>query len=285
MVAIVSHRAAFGDTADAREQLRLDWSFLFESILSDLHWSAFQAGTLTCLLNASDGSTVGRLLQPWRNLLQDNSQIAILGLRYHEEMDLPRAAASEIVDFYTSLAKAKSAIQSRISSRSQLASTQRGGNAQITGEWWSVCTRGIKALHGLEPLVKQRLPVIYVQNAEIIVELLREAAAGETRRVNQWGEITLPVLVQRRGTPRISMNKFCRIRTAQGLFGAKILNASSQGLGISSDVTLAVGQAVSVELDSRNAIQATVVWTRGSQTGLMLSTPLSSTDPFFGARN
>ncbi|PPD29171.1 MAG: hypothetical protein CTY20_07485 [Hyphomicrobium sp.] len=285
MVAIVSHRAASVDTADAHEKFRLDWSFLFESLLSDLHWSAFQAGTVTCLLNASDCSTVGRLLQPWRNLLQDNSQIAILGLRYHEEMDLPRAAASEIVDFYSSLAKAKSATRARISGRSQIASAQAGFGAQITGEWWSVCTRGIKAFYGLEPLVRQRLPVIYVQNAEIIVELLREAAAGETRRVNEWGEITLPVLVQRRSTPRISMSKSCRIRTPQGLFGAKILNASSQGLGIASDVTLAVGQSVSVELDDRKAIQATVVWTRGGQTGLRLSTPLSSTDPFFGARN
>lgn len=275
---------AAGGADETMSNASIDGTFLFESIVSDLHWTAVHAGTFACLIGACTTETVGRRLQPWQHLFQDNSQIAILGLRYHDEMGVPAAIAGKIASFYVGVANVKSKSMQLARVRLQASSTPIAGVMQVSGEWRAICQVAIQVLLDLEPLVKLRLSPLHAQNAQIIVGFLREAAAGDTRRVNEWGEVVLPTLVQRRRDPRLQLSTTCRIRTDQRVVDGVINNVSRQGLGIVCDHAFTVGQVVSVELDGGKSIKAKVAWTKGDQAGLALSQPLSLTDPLFGRR-
>lgn len=260
----------------------IDGNVLFEALICDLHWTMLHVGTLAQLATACSHATQAWTLRPWRHLTHESAAIVHLALRYHPQLGLSSKVAEDIAAFVRSLSDLKKLTRSLMVDTQAYSATQRQALTHLAGKWKELCRSGSLVLQSLEMPVAATLVQVYAQDGRMLAGFLREAASGDTQRVSPWGEITLPVLKQRRRTARASVERACRLILADLDVTASILDLSIDGVGIACKHRLAIGQALQIDVGSDRRLHATVVRCDGPNYGLRLTTALRRDDPLFG---
>jgi hypothetical protein len=268
---------AFNETAAPRRNIDAD--IVLETIVSGFHWSALHIGTIATVSNACVQTKATWTLRPWVNSLRENSKIMRAPLRYCENIGLSAEVGADLMELYARLSEAKAlAIPLADMSRSYNASEhQRLGQLQV--RWRILSLNAIEVAQALKGDVKRRLAGQYYEDSRVLVRFLTEAAHGDTKRVGANGEMSPPMLGQRRQTPRIPIQAPCRLVLRDARLPAILLDVSRDGVGVICDCPLDDRQAVSVELDGGRLLKAIVVRRDGDRKGLLLLKPLAIDDP------
>lgn len=256
-----------------------DQGMLLESIVTDLQWSALNVGTVLCLMNALSRTGATWTLYPWRHLLQDHAQVIRLGLRFHREIGISETTAARIERFYDDLANVKRASEILFMTSTAYAAAQMDIIAARLPKWRTLALDAIQLLDLIENDTRARVSDVYAENGRILAQFLGEVGGGDTRRVNDWGEISLPALAQRRRTPRRSVSVPCRIVVDGRDVEATLRDVSRDGMRISSPHVFAERQRISIKLRGRAPLDAEVVWSRDGIAGTKLAVPLEGNDP------
>jgi hypothetical protein len=102
----------------------------------------------------------------------------------------------------------------------------------------------------LEPEARWRLDAAYTDNALVLGKLLKEAIAGSYACVNQYGEVALPILPQRRKVSRFALLQHCKIFSEGCVSVAFARNISKNGLSVDCDHDFRLKDTVTVVLRS-----------------------------------
>lgn len=273
----ISHEATPGSVSDnvaSHPQATL----LFESIVSDVQWSAFNIATLTCLLNANLQQNAQWTLRPWRHLLHDNTHIMQLGLRFGNQIGISELVVANIDKMYAVFSDAKRSL-SPIANGTECYDNHRQQLRSIANDWTILSQAAVELLISLEHETTHRLSELHNCNAQLIKSFLREAVAGSTGRVNSWGEITLPELTQRRRAPRVATMQKCRIVSQGTATSATLRDISIRGVGLACDRKFSEKQQIVVEFANERRLKAVVIWQKDDRIGAELIEPLSISDP------
>lgn len=257
----------------------VDRRMLLETIVTDLQWSALNVGTVLCLMNAMSRQAATWTLHPWRHLLQDHAQVVRLGLRFHNEIGIASSTATRIEKFYDELSDAKRASETFFMTLGAHAATQRDMVAARLPEWRTLAQEAIPLLAFVENDARDHVSSVYAENGRILAQFLREVGEGDTRRVNAWGEISLPALAQRRRTPRRSVSVPCRVVVAGKEIEALVRDVARGGVCIASSHVFSDHQRISIKLRGRAPLEGEVMWCRDGLAGTRFTVPLNSNDP------
>lgn len=254
---------------------------MFDSVVSDIHWTALQIGTVTILLNAATASRQDWTMRTWGHVLQDNAQVMQLALRFVGDKGIPASQVGSIERMYVEFAEASKVSRTLFMQRVPYNAEQRHSLSKLLVGWLGLCKTMLGVLQCIEQAVRTRLSERYVQNGEILASYLREACSGSSRRVNSWGEIAVPVLANRRRSPRVKVVQPCRVFVNGKPVRATLKDASRHGLNVECSTSVSDREKVSVELQDGRVLRATVVRANGDVLGLYLETPLSFNDPLW----
>jgi len=263
------------------ERNNVPTNFLWESIIADLHWSVLHIAALSILSNTLFHRKAAWTLRPWRHLLSDNSKIMLLALRYGADIGMADDIEHRLSKFYDDLSVAKTSTIPLVRSLTSYTNVEMQLVSQCASRWRRMSQDALQIVRDLESDVKKRLPVQYHEDSRTLSLFLKEAVGGESARVGLSGEILLPVLCQRRLTPRAAVQRSCRLILGSGSVAAKLVDISSRGLGVICKHPFMQGEKLSVELDNDRVLRASVVRRDGDHVGLLLETPLGSVDPLF----
>ena len=264
-----------GDASRVRE---FNNQIMLESLVCDVHWTCFQAATICYLIHASLSKGHDLRLGAWRHLLYDNTKISQLGLRYCNEMELPASAQKALAAFLDAQSKALGAAGKAISGEQVHANLTRSQLSPLRSLWIDAAQHALRALQQMGSETHSRISKEYNDNVRVLSGFLKEAITGQSDRMNQWGEITLPTLAQRRLEPRAMSGQLCQILSSEGPLRAQLVNASRHGLGISSEKVFQTGQHLTIELADGRQLEGIVVRSHGRSFGLRLDKALATSD-------
>jgi len=282
MAVAATNEATSAPIARAAEW-KIDRGFLLETIICDLHSSAMQVAMLAIMIAACARPQGAAALRSGRHMLHDDCKVMSLALHYGEEVGLSPASVKRIDGFYRGVGDAKLALRPLLQPASRSAS-QGDALHQIRHSWRKLAVAAAEALAEVDPLTRSQLAGTYSEDAATLRQLLKEAADGDTRRVDAMGTIHLPALRQRRQSPRTPVRAPCTIVAPDGSYSAEIADVSRRGLGIVCSHPVDDGQTLRIALEDGRQLEAKVVRRQGDQIGLALSTPLSTSDSLFHQR-
>jgi hypothetical protein len=268
--------SAAGGDASRNGWVKAD--FLFESVVSDLHLAALEAGGFTMMLTARAAADATWTLNAWRSRLHGDCDSMQLSLRYHNDIGMPAAMAARIAEVYVNFARA-TAETPVDAGRSN---PDRTALAHSAEQWRRLCAAFGAALEAQAAETRRRLPAPYGEDGQALIAFLREAAAGDVRRVSRFGEIKLPQLRQRRSAPRAAVRHACTLITPGGKAAAEIEDVSRNGLGLRCRQSLRVGEEVVIEVAGGRRLTGIVARVGGEVAGIRLGTTLPANDPLFG---
>jgi len=258
---------------------------LFEAMVCEFHWATLQIGAITCCMNASVASGRTWMLRSCGNLVPVESPVVKVALRAWQDLGIPRDIAAAIGRIYFDFADAKRLAMPLITNAGLFVgpSIPRAKLEQITALWRKLSEDCNAAVQALEPETRWRLNELYSSNTFVLGKFLKAAATGAHGCVNQYGEVALPVLPQRRKTTRYMLLQPCRI-TAQGATSiAFARDISKNGIGLNCERELRLKDAVLIELRNGRRMRGVVVWRRGEKAGIQFDTALSDGDPLISA--
>lgn len=259
----------------------VEGSALFEALVCEFHWTALQIGAIASCMNASSASRRSWMLRSCSNLVPVESPVVKVALRSWQDIGLPRELAGAIARLYFNLVDAKKSALPLINSagifvapRVPLAKLE-----QITAVWRKLAEDCRNAVLELEPETRWRLNGAYTGNALVLGKFLKEAMAGSRSCVNQYGEVALPLLPQRRKTPRYMLLQNCKIYSQGSASIAFARDVSKNGLGIDCERDFRLKDAVVVVLRNGRKMPGLIVWCKDGKAGVRFDSPLADGDP------
>jgi hypothetical protein len=252
---------------------------LLEAMVCDLQSSALTIGKLAAVMGAYVSSRPLWTLAPWRHILQDDTPVMLLLLRYSPEMDIPAATTRQVEDMYSKLGDTIRRSAPVISSTSHA-----GGHhemAELAKSWGGLCTSSAAVMTALEQPIRSRLDSRYWDNHTKLATFLRDAVSQHHRLVSSTGSVTVPELAQRRQSIRYPVQHNCRILVGGRTCSAVIEDASTTGLRVACKEVLPTTDGVTVQLTDGRKLAARIVWQRPGQIGLTLDRPLLRNDALF----
>jgi hypothetical protein len=268
---------------DALADSEIGTSHFLESVVCDIHWTCLHAATLRYLIQAALHRGIDLRLGAWRHLLTNNTSISVLALRYSAEMGMLPEVRGSISEFLEAMSGAMAATHAALKKVGPRTAFSRRDLQSILLPWTQTCLKAEHALASLERMTRHRLVSEYAQNAQIILAFLQEGARTDGSRLNEWGELSLPTLAQRRLHPRAVANRPCQLHVGGEALPATLQDVSRNGLGIVCSQALEPGSTVTVEFADGRKVQAKVARSQGKVTGLHLAVPLAANDPIFRA--
>jgi len=259
---------------------KIDRGFLLETIICDLHSSAMQVAMLAIMIEASAKPKGAAALRSGRHMLHDDCKVMSLALHYGEEVGLSPDCIKRIDSFYRGVGEAKQKLGPMLQPSSH-PGQQSDLLRNVRHSWRWLAVAAAEALAGVDALTSSQLGDPYVEDSSTLRQLLKEAADGDIRRVDAMGTIHLPLLRQRRQSPRATVKQPCMIVLPSGSYTAVIADVSRKGLGIVCSHPIEDRQSLRVALEDGRQLEAMVVRRQGDQIGLLLSTPLSAGDKLF----
>jgi hypothetical protein len=254
---------------------------LFEALVCDFHWTALEIGAITCCMNASLISGQTWMLRSCRNLVPIQSALVKLALSSWQNTGLPRGLASEISSLYLNLTDAKALALPLINSAGVFVepriSLQR--LEQITAVWRKLAEDCHGTVQTLEPETRWRLNGLYTANTLVLGRFLKDAIAGRRSCINQFGEVALPVLPQRRRTRRYTLLQPCKVHTRNGTIVAMARDISKIGVDLECNREFKLKDPVTLELRSGRNMKGIVVWYKTGKVGVQFDDPLADDDP------
>jgi len=252
-------------------------TFLLETVVCDVHWTALQIGTLAMLLaRARTGEKNG--LQSGRHLIHDDSKTMLLALRYAKEIGLGADIVARLNKTYRDVGDAKQKLAPVLEASRSGRATQ--GLVQGHSEAWRrIAGEAAATIMQLQQATGSRLSAPYAADSGALRQFLEKAARGSTEAIDAAGVITTPKLQQRRQAPRLAISRTCTLMLPTGPVPARLEDVSLRGLGVVCDAPLTDRQKVTVVLEDGRQLEAVVARRRGPNIGLQLLSSLSTTDP------
>jgi len=276
-------RAIRQSTAPAKGPI--EGNALFEALVCEFHWTALQIGAIACCMNASLFSGRTWMLRACSNLVPVESPIVKVALRSWRDIGLPRELAAGIARIYFDLADAKKLALPLINNagvfvgpRIPLAKLE-----QITAIWRRLAEDCNEAVQDLEPETRWRLNGLYTGNTLVLGRFMKEAKAGNYACVNQYGEVALPLLPQRRRTPRFTLLQPCKVLCQGGTSIAFARDISKTGIGLNCERNFKLKEAALIELRSGRKMNGIVVWSKDGKVGVQFDNTLPDDDPLISA--
>jgi PilZ domain len=254
--------------------------FLFEMIVAELQWTSMQLAALCVMATVAAAAGSRWSLRSCRHIVHDDTGVMRLALRYSAEIGVPADLQRGLDKFYVELSDLQKRIAPLIEADT-LSSVQRDQLQRLLPPMRKLAATAANELAKLEPMIRERLDVNYLEDNLTIRRFAERAAKGDTADVDRFGVVNTPRLKQRRQSPRVTVARRCRLKVAEGEFEAELVDVSREGLGVKSDAPTAERQPVLVLLDGGRRLEATVARRMGRQIGLLLTTRLSFTDPLF----
>jgi len=256
-------------------------AYLLELIVADLHWSTLQVGSLVLMAGVCAGPGATLNLHTSRHLVYDDTKVMRLALRYGEGAGLPTSLRNSLDLLYAQIGGLQVQL-APFAAAATLSAGQREQLGRLMPSLRKVAVLAAERLSEMESFGRTALRPEYAADSAAIRQYLSRAARGDFGDINRYGVLTPPRLNQRRQSPRVSVNRRCRIVSPAGEFDATLLDASRSGLGISCDAPLGLGMALTVVVGERR-LEASVQRRDGRQAGLSLKRSLPVDDPLFKA--
>jgi hypothetical protein len=255
--------------------------FVWETIVCDLHWSAYHIAILTTLVCAAARDDANWTVKPWRHMLQSNSQIMKLALRGADEIGLSHELSGRISRLYVLADMEKESLEPLTKSASPYSKAERLQLREASDVWREIAREAKAIILLIEPDVKARLSETYARDSALLVGLLFDASNGATRAVSPSGELTFPELGQRRRAPRAMVSHRCKLELPNHVIPAQIEDVSREGLGIACTHALHINDCLCVRLSDGRRLKAKVARVLPGGLGLRLALPLLNEDPLF----
>lgn len=254
---------------------------LFEALVCEFHWTALQIGAITCCMNASLASGRTWMLRSCINLVPVESVVVKQALRSWQDLELPRELAAAIGRIYFDLSDAKRLALPLIDSAGVFVGPQipLAKLEQITAVWRKLAEDCNGAVQDLEPETRWRLSGLYTSNALALGKFMKEAMTGKRSCVNQFGEVSLPVLPQRRRTRRFTFLQPCKVTFQGSTSIASAREISKNGIGLNCERGFKLRDPLLLELRSGRQIKGIVVWSKAGKVGVQFDSPLADHDP------
>jgi hypothetical protein len=263
----------------------VDGNALFEALVCEFHWAALQIGAITSCMNASLASGRTWMLRSCSNLVPVESPVVRVALGSWQDVGYPREIAAAIGRVYFELSDAKKLSMPLLNSagvfvapRIPLAKLE-----QISAVWRKLAEDCKSAVQELEPETRWRLNGLYTSNALLLGKFLKEAMTGSFACVNQYGEVALPILPQRRKTPRYTLLQPCKINSQGSTSIAFARDVSRNGIGLNCERDFRLKDAVVVELRNGRKMKGIVVWRQKDRIGIRFDNSLAENDPLISA--
>ncbi len=254
---------------------------LFEALICEFHWSALQIGGITGCMNASLAFEQTWMLRSCSNLVPVESPVIKAALGAWQEIGLSEEITSSLRKIYFNLSDAKNLAlplieQAGVFSGPRISLTKL---EQITALWRKLAEDCKTAVARLEPETRWRFNGIYTGNALVLGKFLQDALSGGFGCVNQYGEVAIPVLPQRRKTPRYVLLQPCRISDKSGGSIALARDISKNSIGLDCERDFPLKERVLVELRNGRTMRGTVTWFHKKKVSVQFDEPLSDDDP------
>jgi hypothetical protein len=254
---------------------------LFETLICEFHWTALQIGGIAACMNAA--LALGRtwILRSCSNLVPVEPPVINVALRAWQEIRMPGELAASISKIYFDLSDAKKLAMPLIDQAGAFTGSgiSLAKLEQITALWRKLAEDCKIAVRRLEPETRWRFSGIYTGNALVLGKFLQESQSGSYACVNQFGEAAIPVLPQRRKTPRYVLLQPCKISDKNGSSIAFARDISKSGIGLDCEWDLALKERVLVELRSGQKMRGTVVWSNNKKVSVQFDEPLADRHP------
>lgn len=259
----------------------IEGNALFEALVCEFHWTTLQIGAISCCMNASLASSRSWMLRSCSNLVPVESPVVRVALRAWQDIGMPRDLAAAISRLYFDLADAKKIALPLINSAGIFVGPQIPlvKLEQITAVWRKLAEDCRDAVLELEPETRWRLNGAYTGNALVLGKFMKEAMTGSRACVNNYGEVALPLLPQRRKTPRFMLLQPCKLISQGSTSIAFARDISKNGIGLNCERDFRVKDPVVVELRSGRKMKGLVVWCRSGKIGARFDNPLPDNDP------
>lgn len=253
----------------------------FEALVCEFHWTALQIGAIASCMNASLASRRSWMLRACSNLVPVEAPVVKVALRSWQDIGLPRDLAAAVARVYFDLADAKKLALPLISSAGIFVAPQTplAKLEQITAVWRKLADDSRDTVLELEPETRWRLNGAYTGNALVLSKFLKEATAGLRTCVNQYGEVALPLLPQRRQMPRYMTLQHGKIFSQGSAYAAFVRDVSKNDLTVDCDRDFRLKDAVVVFLRNGRKLPGLIVWCKDGKAGIRFDTPLPNDDP------
>jgi PilZ domain len=257
---------------------------LFEALVCEFHWTVLQVGAITSCMNASVAQKRAWMLRSCSNFIPVETPVIRAALHTWQEIGLPRDLAASLKKIYLDLSDAKRLTVPVIRDAGSFTgpTISLAKLEQITALWLKLSEDCEAAVQSLEPEARWRLSGLYTGNSLVLGKFLREAISRSHDCVNQVGEVAVPVLPQRRKTPRYALLQPCMIRGQNGNAMAFARDISRNGIGLTCEQGFQLKERVLVELRNGRKMKGTIVWARNEYVNVQFEEPLSGDDPLIG---
>jgi hypothetical protein len=254
---------------------------LFEALVCEFHWTALQIAAIASCMTASLASERTWMLRSCTNLIPVESPVVRVALHSWQDIGLSAKLAASISRIYFDLSDAKKQALPLIRQAGSFVGPDisLAKLEQITALWRKLAEDCNTAVQGLEPETRWRLNGLYTGNALVLGKFIKEALFRSYACVNQFGELSIPLLPQRRKTPRYVLLQPCKI-TGQGSSSiAFARDISKNGIGLDHECHFKLKERVLIELRNGRKMKGTVVWSQKKKVAVQFDEPLSDSDP------
>jgi PilZ domain-containing protein len=259
----------------------IEGNALFEALVCEFHWTALQIGAISCCMNAAVETGRTWMLRSCTNLVPVESPVVKVALRSWQEIDFPQELAASIGSIYFELSEAKKLALPLINSAGAFTGPKipSAKLEQITAVWRRLAEDCNRAVQELEPETRWRLNGLYTANALVLGKFMKEAIASRHGCVNHYGEVALPLLPQRRRTPRYMLLQHCKVTCKGSSLIAFARDISRSGIGISCERDFKLKDPVLVELRNGRRMKGVIVWSKDGKAGIQFDLTLPANDP------
>lgn len=257
---------------------------LFEALVCEFHWTALQIGAIASCMNASLASERTWMLRSCSNLLPVESPIVKVALRSWKDIGLSGKLAESISKIYFDLSDAKTQARPLISRAGAFGGPDisLAKLEQIIALWRKLAEDCKTAVQCLEPETRWRLGGLYTGNALTLGKFLKEAMSGSYACVNQFGEVAIPVLPQRRKAPRYVLLQPCKVSTQGSTSIAFARDISKNSIDLDCEHDFKSKERILVELRNGRKIKGIVAWSQKKKVVVQFDEALSDGDPLIG---
>ncbi len=257
---------------------------LFEALVCECHWTALQIGAIASCMNASLASERTWMLRSCSNLLPVESPVVKVALRSWQDIGLSGKLAESISRIYFDLSDAKMQAQPLISRAGAFAGPEisLAKLEQITALWRKLAEDCKTVVQRIEPETRWRLGGLYTGNALVLGKFLKEATSGSYACVNQFGEVAIPVLPQRRKAPRYVLLQRCKVSTQDVTSIAFARDISKNAIGLDCEHDFKLKERILVELRNGRKMKGIVAWSQKKKAVVQFDEALSDGDPLIG---
>jgi hypothetical protein len=254
---------------------------LFEALVCEFHWTALQIGAIASCMNASLASERTWMLRSCSNFIPVESPVVKVALRSWQDIGLSGKLAESISRIYFDLSDAKKQALPLIDRAGAFAGPEisLAKLEQITVLWRKLAEDCNAAVQRLEPETRWRLNGLYTGNSLVLSKFIKEAMSGSDASVNQFGEVAMPILPQRRKTPRYVLLQPCKVSTQSGNSIAFARDISRNSIGLDCEHDFKLKERILVELRNGRKMKGIVAWSRNKKAVVQFDEPLPDGDP------